>query len=65
MDGCATLSEVLDSVEALLEAEGLDALDPFRRGEAHPGNFALARRFEMAAAINRLRTVRVRRGGGS
>jgi predicted ABC-class ATPase len=63
MDGNATLGEVLDALEALLDAEGLDVLDLFHRPEQHPGNLARPRRFEIAAAINRLRSVRMRQGG--
>jgi predicted ABC-class ATPase len=70
-----SLSRVLDDLEALLDAEGLDVLDPFGlsglavphhegqregRGEGrHPGAFARPRRFEVAAAINRMRSLRV------
>jgi predicted ABC-class ATPase len=60
MDGRATLREVLAKLEALLDQDGLDALDPFRRDERHPGNFARPRSYEVMAAINRLRTVRMR-----
>jgi hypothetical protein len=59
MDGKATLAEVVTAVEEFFDAHGLDALDPFHRQERHPGNFARPRRFELAAAINRLRTVRM------
>jgi predicted ABC-class ATPase len=59
MDGEATLREVLDALDAFFESEGLDGLDPFHRPGQHPGNFARPRRFEIAAAINRLRTVRM------
>jgi len=58
-----TLPEALDGLEALLDAEGVDALDPFRRGagdDRHPGNLARPRRLEVAAALNRLRSLRVR-----
>ena len=49
-------SEVLDSVEQLLNGEaGLDCAAP---GFCH-GSFARPRRFELAAAINRLRGLRV------
>ncbi len=58
----ATLAQVLDAVESTLDEEGLEALDPFRRGERHPGNFARPRRFEIGAALNRLRTLRIQRG---
>jgi predicted ABC-class ATPase len=60
MDGRRTVREVLDELERLFEREGLEVLDPFRRGDAHPGNFARPRRYEVAAALNRLRTVRMR-----
>jgi predicted ABC-class ATPase len=59
----ATLSEVLDALDEILDRDGLDALDPRARGgpdgPAHPGNLARPRRFEIAAAINRLRGLRV------
>ena len=60
MDGQATLREVADAVEEFLDRRGLDALAPFRRGEEHPGDFARPRGHEIVAAINRLRTVRMR-----
>jgi predicted ABC-class ATPase len=59
MDGKTPLPEVLDALEARLEADGLDALSPFGRGR-HPGNLARPRRHEIAAALNRLRTLRMR-----
>jgi len=59
MDGEATLRQVLDHLEELFDREGLDGLDPFHRPGQHPGNFARPRRFEIAAAINRLRSLRV------
>jgi predicted ABC-class ATPase len=64
MDGDATLGQVVDRVEDLLDREGLDRLDPFHRPEHHPGNYALPRKHEIAAAINRLRTVRMHQGSG-
>ncbi len=63
MDGKRTLREVLNDIEDFFDKEGLDALDPFRHGERHPGNFARPRKYEIAAAINRLRTVRMRQKG--
>jgi predicted ABC-class ATPase len=60
MDGETPLAVVLDALDALFDAEGLDALDPFHRPGQHPGNFARPRRFEIGAAINRLRTLRMR-----
>jgi len=58
MNDGQTLSEVLDAVEQFFDNEGLDALDPFHRPERHPGAYARPRRFEIAAAINRMRTLR-------
>jgi predicted ABC-class ATPase len=63
MGESATLAQVLDAVERALDEEGLEILDPFRRGERHPGNFARPRRFEVGAALNRLRTLRIESGG--
>lgn len=54
MDGERTLPEILDAVMELLEREGLDVLSPW-----HPGELTLFRRFELAAALNRLRTLEV------
>lgn len=54
------LDEILDRVEAYFDREGLDGLDPFHRPGHHPGALARPRRFEIAAAINRMRSLRVR-----
>jgi predicted ABC-class ATPase len=59
MDGHATVPEVLDALEALFDREGLGALDPFGRRGEHPGALARPRRYEIAAALGRLRTLRV------
>jgi predicted ABC-class ATPase len=64
MDGKRTLREVLDALEQFLDEKGLDALDPFFRPGQHPGNLARPRVLEIAAAINRLRSVRMRQRGG-
>jgi predicted ABC-class ATPase len=53
-DGRITLAEALGELEVRLEAEGLDAT--LARGH---GGLALPRRFEIAAALNRLRSLRV------
>ena len=53
IDGRRSLSEILDRVMADIEEEGLDVLDGRRTGE-----FALFRRHELAAAFNRLRSLR-------
>jgi predicted ABC-class ATPase len=55
MDGRRTLSEVLDRVDAEIAERGLEALSSYPRGD-----LAAFRRMELAAAINRLRTLEVR-----
>ena len=60
MNGKATLAEVLDQLDDFFEREGLDRLDPFGRSDHHPGSFARPRRFEIAAAVNRMRSSRLR-----
>lgn len=49
-----TVPEILDAVDTLLADEGLDGLSDRR-----VGNLAAFRRFELGAALNRLRTLRV------
>ncbi len=51
--GGETLTQVLDRLEAAMDSDGLDALTGPPRGD-----LARPRRFELAAAINRLRSVR-------
>jgi len=53
--GERSVPEVLDAVEWLMEEGGLDALDDRR-----PGDLSAFRRHELAAALNRLRSLRVR-----
>jgi hypothetical protein len=55
----ATLSEWLDWLDARFDDVGLEGLDPFVRSGCHPGNFARPRRFEIAAALNRIRTLKL------
>ncbi|PSL51265.1 putative ABC-class ATPase [Salsuginibacillus halophilus] len=52
-----TLSEALDEIEAAFDRDGVEAVSSFRR--QHPGDMARPRRFELAAAINRLRTLKI------
>ncbi len=59
MDGQRTLSELMNLLNDFLQNEGLDALNPFNNSEAHPGNLALPRTFEIAAALNRFRALQV------
>ena len=61
-DGERTLGQILDAVLADIDAGGLEVLSTF---EGHPGDYALPRRFEIAAAVNRLRTLAVRQAEGS
>lgn len=50
-----TIAQVLERVEADVEKYGLDVLEP-----GYPGDLARFRRFELAAALNRLRSVEVK-----
>lgn len=59
MDDERPLSEVLDRVERDLAAEGIDALSRDMRGD-----LARPRRFEIAAVVNRMPAMRVRRAEG-
>ncbi|RQD78254.1 MAG: ATPase [Candidatus Syntrophonatronum acetioxidans] len=54
IDGKRTLREVINLVLKQIEKEGLDILSPYK-GQ-HPGEYALPRKFEIAAAFNRLRS---------
>jgi predicted ABC-class ATPase len=54
MDGSRTLPEILDLVEERVATGGLDVLDP-----RETGHLASFRRFELAAALNRLRSLRI------
>jgi predicted ABC-class ATPase len=64
MDGRSSLRDVVEKVEAVFDQDGLDILDPFHRPGWHPGNYARPRKYEIAAAINRLRTVRMEQAKG-
>lgn len=55
MDGSVVLAEALDALDEALGAEGVDALT-----DGYPGDLAVPRRLEVAAALGRLRTLRVR-----
>ena len=58
-----SLCRLLDDLEELLDEKGLEILNPHFResswGAEHPGNFSRPRRHEIAAALNRLRTLRI------
>ena len=53
--GSGDIKRVIDGVARTIEESGLDAL----ASRPHPGNLAYFRPQELAAAINRLRTLRV------
>ena len=52
MDGKRTLREMLSLVQSDLEEKGMDILSPYLRGD-----YAMPRMLEVAAALNRLRTL--------
>lgn len=55
MDGQTTIKECMEKVTAAIREKGLDVLLPYPAG-----NYAAVRGIEIAAAINRLRTLKVR-----
>lgn len=55
INGQRPLPEILDRVMSSIEAQGLDVLTTLPEGD-----LVLFRRFELAAALNRLRTLKVR-----
>jgi predicted ABC-class ATPase len=59
VDGRRALSEALDLLMREIEENGLETIVQGRFG-APPGDLALPRRHEIAAALNRLRTLQVR-----
>ena len=62
-DGEVPLAQALRRIFADVSAGGLDIISP-HPGQ-YPGDYALPRLQEMAAAINRMRELRVRQVGGS
>jgi predicted ABC-class ATPase len=60
IDGKAGVPEILDAIDELLDERGLDVLDPLsERAPRHPGDYARPRRYEIAAALNRIRTLSI------
>ncbi|MDY6803223.1 MAG: ABC-ATPase domain-containing protein [Cyanobacteriota bacterium] len=55
MDGYRSLAEILDAVMEDIRSRSLEILVPFPEGD-----LAMFRRFELAAAINRLRTLEIK-----
>ncbi|MCD8125830.1 MAG: ABC-ATPase domain-containing protein, partial [Lachnospiraceae bacterium] len=56
MDGKRTVTEIVDAVEAVLKARGMEGICG---GKFLPAGYALPRRQEIAACINRYRRLRV------
>ncbi len=56
IDGEKSVDEIVDAIDDLLREKPIDVVSGFR---GHPGDFARPRRFEISAAINRLRSLAV------
>jgi len=55
------MKQLMDQIKTDIDAEGLDILAP--RGRKYPNNISKPRVFEIAAALNRLRTFKVKNCG--
>ncbi len=53
------IKEAVIMIDVFFTQEGLDRLDPYYQTGRHPGNFARPRPYEVAATINRLRSIRL------
>ncbi|MFB1051163.1 ABC-ATPase domain-containing protein [Paraliobacillus sp. JSM ZJ581] len=53
-----TIQQLLDEIEEMMDSKGLAAFSSFPN--QHPGDLARLRRFEIAAALNRIRTAQVK-----
>lgn len=58
IDNKLTLKDIIKKVERDIELKGLEVISPFSHG--HPGEYARPRKFEIAAAINRMRSLKVK-----
>jgi predicted ABC-class ATPase len=58
IDGEKTITSILETAFNDIEKNGLDTISGYFRGQ-HPGSYAMPRKFEVAAALNRLRTLKV------
>lgn len=56
--GDRTLNELLDDIEQQMNQKGLASFTIFK--DQHPGDIARPRRYEIAAALNRMRTAKVK-----
>ena len=59
MDGKTNMKEIVKKVEHDIETKGLDILAP--KGRKNPNNIVKPRKFELAAALNRLRSLKTRK----
>jgi len=57
VDGERQISEVIDKVLDDIDTKGLGIISPFR--DQHSGDLALPRKYEIAAAINRFRKLKI------
>ncbi|HZG71507.1 MAG TPA: ABC-ATPase domain-containing protein, partial [Chondromyces sp.] len=58
VNGKVSLKEILNHLYDLVEKEGLEVLS--RHPGKHPGDLALPRKLEIAATINRMRTLKIK-----
>ncbi|WP_207644292.1 ABC-ATPase domain-containing protein [Desulfolucanica intricata] len=58
MDGQTSLKKIIEKVLFDIENEGLDIISPYK-GQ-HPGDYALPRKYEIAAAVNRYRRLQIK-----
>jgi predicted ABC-class ATPase len=58
IDGKTSLAGMIDQLYERIERQGLELISPYRG--KHPGDLALPRKFELAAAVNRLRSLRMK-----
>lgn len=54
-----SLRDILDMLDQRIDEKGLDILSRYGNSGEHPGRLARARKFEIAAAVNRLRSLRL------
>jgi predicted ABC-class ATPase len=54
-----TLSEIINNVFNDIDLKGIEVISPF--AGAHPGDYSIPRKQEVFAAINRLRTLKIKR----
>lgn len=58
IDNTTPLLTLIEKLYIQIEKNGLEIISPYKG--KHPGNLALPRKFELSAAINRLRTLKVK-----